>query len=561
MIEFIQELWGFKPEELYVLVWQKKGKKSLWFTKLEDVTEFLEKNKETSDLYIGVGLSPKDFGAKNRCPADQIAGIAGFWADIDIQNEVHKKRNLPASVDEARVLFPEAPTCIVDSGHGIQAWWLFREPWIFDSEDERLKAQAMCEAWHRGILERAELHGWTVDATFDLSRILRVPGTRNMKNLKDIREVRTLESDWIQRYEPDDLVPAIVIEKVEKLGLDIKTDRIALRPDATPPVEKWEALMMAEPKFKRSWNHERKDLSDQSPSSYDFSLASIAFQADWADQEIVNLLIAHRRKHKADLKLRQDYYLRTLEKLKLERHHQEKINEALEVHSKRATEIQAALANAKVTLIEAENTGASMEREEILKELEKILGVRIKKLQKFLSEPPSYRLETLVTNISIESAGDIISQTKFRIKIADATGIVIRPFKKDEWSDIAQLILNACEEIEVGEESTDEGFIRQTVRSYLDGNSNLVELNSLAEEYEEKIGKGSFPFLYEGYTYISLSDLRKHIRLMSGDNVTIKQMGKLLRIAKWTNCKIDVLIDGKRTSRSLFKIKSAQLQN
>jgi len=27
MIEFLQELWGFKPEDLKILIWQKKGKK------------------------------------------------------------------------------------------------------------------------------------------------------------------------------------------------------------------------------------------------------------------------------------------------------------------------------------------------------------------------------------------------------------------------------------------------------------------------------------------------------------------------------------------------------
>lgn len=553
MTEFLQELWGFKPESSFVLVWQKKGKKSNWFQDIGKIESFVQKNRDLSDLYIGVGLSPKDYGSKNRCPANEIAGITGFWADIDILDEVHKKENLPASLEEAKSLFPEPPTCVVHSGHGIQAWWLFREPWIFENEDERFKAQAMCQAWHHRLLERATARGWVIDATFDLSRILRIPGTKNLKDPKDVRDVELIEQEWTTRYEPDDLVPAIVVEKKERVEAEI--GRIMLRPDAAPPTEKWEALMSAEPKFKKSWNHDRKDLSDQSPSSYDFSLASIAFQADWTDQEIVDLLIAHRRKHKADLKLRKDYYLRTLEKLKLERKHQEKINEALETHSKRATEIKVALANAKVTLIEAENNGASLEREEILKELEKILGVRIEKLQKFLSEPPSYRLQTSTTNISIESAGDIISQTKFRIKIADATGIVIRPFKKDEWSDIAQLILNACEEIEVGEESTEVGYINSLLRKYLHRNTNFVTLQSL-EEYGEKIQEEGFPFSLEGYTYISLSEVRKFIRVTSGDVLTTKQVGKLLRIAGWINCKIDVIIDGKRTSRSLFKIKS-----
>jgi len=550
MTEFLQELWGFKPENLNILIWQKKGKKSYWFTDIDKIVNYLEKNKDQSDIYMGVGLSSKDYGLKNRCPANEIAGIAGFWADIDILDEVHKKENLPTSVEEAKSLFPEPPTCVIHSGHGIQAWWLFREPWIFENEDERLKAQAMCQAWHHRLLERATARGWVIDATFDLSRILRIPGTKNLKDLKNIRDVELIEEEWTTRYEPDDLVPAIVVEKKERIEAEI--GRIMLRPDAAPPMDKWEALMSAEPKFKKSWNHDRKDLSDQSPSSYDFSLASIAFQADWTDQEIVDLLIAHRRRHKADLKLRKDYYLRTLEKLKLERQHQERINEMLETQNQKIIET-------KIALMEASSNDTSLKRSEILTHLEKILGVRIEKLQKFLSEPPSYRLQTSTTNISIESAGDIISQTKFRIKIADATGIVIRPFKKDEWSDVAQLVLNACEEIEVGEESTEEGYINSLLRKYLHRNTNFVTLKSL-EEYGGKIQEEGFPFSLEGYTYISLSEVRKFIRVTNGDILTTKQVGKLLRMAGWINCKIDVIIDGKRTSRSLFKIKSMAVQ-
>ena len=552
MTEFLQELWGFKPENLNILIWQKKGKKSYWFTDIDKIVNYLEKNKDQSDIYMGVGLSSKDYGLKNRCPADQIAGITGFWADIDVQDEVHKKKNLPASIDEAKNLFPCEPTCVVHSGHGIQAWWLFREPWVFENDDERLKAQAMCETWHRQILDRAKARDWTVDATFDLSRILRIPGTKNLKNKDDVRDVKIIESNWTQRYEPEDLVTPITIERTEKV--DIKTDQIVLRPDAAPPTEKWEALMSAEPKFKKSWNHDRKDLSDQSPSSYDFSLASIAFQAEWTDQEIVDLLIAHRRKHKSDLKLRHDYYKRTLEKLKLEKKQRDELTEVLEIHNQRTADLTREELKKQVVILETVNSDLKPGSQELLDKIEKILGVKIVKLQKFLSEPPSYRLQTPTTNINIETAGDIISQTKFRVKIADATGIVIEPFNRKDWPKIAQLLLNACEEVSVGEESTDEGYIRGILRSYLDGNSDFVELKNI-EDYSEVIGNQSFPFSFQGNIYLSLSDLRKYIRIMTGDNLTIKHLGKLLRIGNWENCIMNVNIDGKKTSRYLFKHK------
>ena len=45
-------------------------------------------------------------------------------------------------------------------------------------------------------------------------------------------------------------------------------------------------------------------------------MATMAMQAGWSDQEVVNLLICWRRKHDHDLKLRENYYVVTLEKAK-----------------------------------------------------------------------------------------------------------------------------------------------------------------------------------------------------------------------------------------------------
>jgi len=85
-----------------------------------------------------------------------------------------------------------------------------------------------------------------------------------------------------------------------------------LDPNANPPFEKFDLLCEIEPKFRASWDHKRADFDDQSCSVYDQSLANFAALTRWPDQEIANLLIAHRRKHGADLKLRADYFERTI---------------------------------------------------------------------------------------------------------------------------------------------------------------------------------------------------------------------------------------------------------
>ena len=60
---------------------------------------------------------------------------------------------------------------------------------------------------------------------------------------------------------------------------------------------KLDDLRKANPKFRMSWENDRKDMTDQSASTYDVSMATIALGAGWPDQEVVNLLICWRRKH------------------------------------------------------------------------------------------------------------------------------------------------------------------------------------------------------------------------------------------------------------------------
>ena len=92
------------------------------------------------------------------------------------------------------------------------------------------------------------------------------------------------------------------------------TRRRLRQPDAEPPSELLDALLDLHPKFKDPWDRNRPDIPDQSPSAYDMSLATLTAIAGWSDQEIVDLLIAWRRKHGIEAKLRKDYYDTTLRK-------------------------------------------------------------------------------------------------------------------------------------------------------------------------------------------------------------------------------------------------------
>lgn len=92
----------------------------------------------------------------------------------------------------------------------------------------------------------------------------------------------------------------------------VQVGTLWLNTDAEPPPEKWSLLCEVEPRALATFNHTSRTL-DGSASSYDLSLANYAVRAGWTDQEIANLIIAHRRKHNAKPKVDlQDYLARTI---------------------------------------------------------------------------------------------------------------------------------------------------------------------------------------------------------------------------------------------------------
>ncbi len=115
----------------------------------------------------------------------QIAcAILGVHADIDIADPVHSKQSrLPPDIESARRIIKLVglkPTAIVHSGHGLQAHWLFKEPWIFRG-DEREAAAGLARKFGDTIRASAHSLEYAIDTVSDLARILRVPGTTNFK--------------------------------------------------------------------------------------------------------------------------------------------------------------------------------------------------------------------------------------------------------------------------------------------------------------------------------------------------------------------------------------------
>jgi putative DNA primase/helicase len=325
---FFATLYDGKPDDDYVLVWTKDpktGKKlSKWFTDINEATSYAEKQGALIDTYFGIGLSPREKKSNQRVESSEVAALPCLWADVDYINPVHKKKNLPPTERDAIELvkrMPVQPSLINHTGHGIQAFWLFERVELIESKETREKLATLNEDWNKHLQALALEQGWTVDSTFDLARVFRVPNTKNHKDKDDVVDVRVIHQTNA-RYKPDELATALKkaathsAKKPAKSKETIKVGTLALKPDAQVNEAKFKLLCdLEKPKFEASWKRERseKDMPDQSASSYDLSLATLAAKAGWTDQEIADLMIASRAKHGDDLKLwHETYYPNTI---------------------------------------------------------------------------------------------------------------------------------------------------------------------------------------------------------------------------------------------------------
>lgn len=317
MEKFFRSLFGdILSAVLQLALFTLPGKGARHFSSMRAAVLFAAKEAKKSDVYFGVALATHNFGTRNA--AQDAGAIGGLWADIDLVAPHRPGKSLPGTIDEVRALLarmPVPPSRLVDSGYGVHAYWLFKEPWIFESENERRKAEGLSKGWHGHLCRLAESMGWALENLGDLARLLRPPGTYNRKNTPPV-EVRVLEDFPDRRYNPQDFDQYAAAEETVAPQVVATVGALVLRADAEPPAERFTALCRSCPAFVRSWERQRTDLHDQSQSGYDLSLASIAALDGWSDEEIANLLIAARRKHgeKVAKALRQKYVADTIAK-------------------------------------------------------------------------------------------------------------------------------------------------------------------------------------------------------------------------------------------------------
>ncbi len=229
-LEFLQALYPepLGPGQLVVWTRSKRGgtKHSNWCSNLDHAARLAQKYRASRDVYFGVALHDLDAAvrvARRRRPRVQKGSVRGtkesvsalpaVWADVDVAGDTHASGVLPPDRAAALNLLeavPQPPSIVVWTGGGFHVYWLLREPWVLETPAEREQAEGLVRKVQWALQKEAGVHGWRIDHTADLGRVLRLPGTLNQKGGRGLPVTvehfplvaRGDGADW--RYEPDD---------------------------------------------------------------------------------------------------------------------------------------------------------------------------------------------------------------------------------------------------------------------------------------------------------------------------------------------------------------------
>ena len=540
--EFLQALFADEiSDQQQLSIFCLPGKTTRRFANIPDAVVFADQQAASQDVYFGLGLIAGN--PKGRGKIEDIIGIGGLWADIDIANHEHKKKNLPPDIETAHKLLnkiPLSPSIIVSTGGGLHVYWVFKELWCFEDEAEKRQACSLSRRLAGTIVNAAAEAGYEVDSVGDLTRVLRLPGTQNHKYQPPF-EIKVLEANNY-RYTPYDFEDVLLADEFCSIDQAVEVQDVVLRADAEPPAMKFTALLENDPEFKRSWQRTRKNLRDSSASGYCLSLATKAANADWTDQDIADLVIAWRRIHNDDpaKALRWDWVRRTIVRARTD----QKIDRISQDQAQNSKLEEQRIEKLAESIPQTKHSGER--REIILRQISQVLDVKVARWIQHAQEKAQYALELGDGRVvRMGSTTDILNPRTFRAKLYEATHHLIRPLKGKTWDNICKLLAAVVELVE--NEETNSGYqAQQWVETYLQDHPPW------SGDWQE----GAYlnePFNKDNMLCIHAQELRKHMRLVQGETrIQHVELCECLRLSGFTRKAISVWHDDKVVRRSYW---------
>ncbi|AEK09879.1 DNA polymerase/primase [Mycobacterium phage Pixie] len=185
----------------------------------------------------------EDGKQKGRGTAEDVTRLAAIWCDLDVKGGACRDlAHAHQVIDELSAILGVRPSAVVYSGNGLQPYWPIDDGLIeADGAEDMAAASAALRAECAALLKRwgrlacivAEGLGAKIDrGVYDLARVLRVPGSFNLKDEAEPKPV-TIEADTGAPLSLDELRDRLDEHGVAEYEGDRRTSQeIVSRPEA-----------------------------------------------------------------------------------------------------------------------------------------------------------------------------------------------------------------------------------------------------------------------------------------------------------------------------------------
>lgn len=328
--KFFEALYGDMPDDAHLEVWSKDDG-ARYFRTFSDAASYAR--SLPGNAYYGVCLCPPT-ASNHRATAQSVLYAPALWVDIDVKSPHHSKENLPphdaAAYNILLEALPLAPSAIIYTGGGLHAYWFLHEPLSLEDDADRVQFASVLKGWQSMLRKAMRQNHWDLDATHDLARIMRIPGSYNHNAGKET-SIGFLDDSM--RYSLEDFaqftdVDLSAAEAADILSFDQEFRHIHIIPrrghsSEEPLASRVSLLCDMQERFRASYEGRNPLLTDDSMSTLDASLAFwMAFydtkgDVMFSDQDIADVLVDTRVKHarkRKDLSkaTRVDYLQRTI---------------------------------------------------------------------------------------------------------------------------------------------------------------------------------------------------------------------------------------------------------
>ena len=293
------------------------------------------------------------------------------------------------------------------------------------------------------------------------------------------------------------------VESVQVSDEDLQKviDEIAVvvEPDAEAPALKLRVLFENAPPVKATYTHTRKEPL-WSPSEWDLALASYCANALWDNSEITRTLIAHRRENGYELKLRADYYARTIVRARSSMDQDDAMQAVL--NSTKETAPEELMAGINHALFPDDD------------------DCKIIEIIKFEGSEYVWRIRT--TRGTVKGPGKMMMQYPlFSEAMLNATSIVIPRMSKDTWHGWKQKLADVSITERLEGEATDEGQAESWLLRYL--------YEAPRAEDQDAAAFAKDPFWKRGKLYVSIDSIKIWLRQSFAERPTSFELGRKMR--------------------------------